>query len=743
MALKSALELRRLHPSKMLGNHIFEPRWTPLCLAIYSDNMEAAEFLLLKGAPPILDVEGQMGILHVACMTNHASALKWAVEMGYDTELDAFDSRGKAPLDYASLYRNWDCFRLMISYGADVNSVVVWEGLEDNPDEDPLQQMLYDAIYSGRFKDALDLLDTGVNPDLPIYKDDVSLLNLLCQVPWSGNDSWSWGDDDDERRLNDCSDFISDQRHALALIKNLMSLGLDIQDICREYTPLSAAAECGNILAARHLIKLGASVDGKPGLVFTPLGRACTPSRANSDMASLLLDSGASVHRPYATSCPPLWTKEPNPVRTCQQQEVMIDLLMEKGAGVLRGTSSGDSTHYTPLESLLFRKEVQRFKSLLARCQTSRLGTDDLVGFWKMSRPLDALHPEITALILDLDTSGVISHVDTSALAVQVSGMAEGNKMSVRNAVVLKLLNQDAPLIGTSLLRDAIEYGASPVVIRNLLAKGADPNQKSEQERTILRSVLENKLLSQENKRAYTRCLLDAGVSIYENAGPRYISPRIFSLPFVHVRYAAGSRPTQNQRKFQADQIRNAATLQLPEPPEESMTHLGLAISQGRAASDIVDLMLESQPLRDHPSEIVYAYLNLAIHNCNMGALQAIAKSTDTALVLVREHASRFIHELLDYKSEATTSRDIVDAASATVDCLEMVSESSKADWSCVPLPSTTGDRTAGEKLLAIISEDHPLLDNSYGAALSRSCRQRIRFMADDLRPTFLRSPSR
>jgi uncharacterized protein len=95
--------------------------FTPLALACYFGQYEAARYLAFKGADVNQPLKGDSGIrpIHLAVAGNHLDIVRMLIE--HDVQINVQHDTGITPLHYAAKHGNPDMLITLLEEGADVN----------------------------------------------------------------------------------------------------------------------------------------------------------------------------------------------------------------------------------------------------------------------------------------------------------------------------------------------------------------------------------------------------------------------------------------------------------------------------------------------------------------------------------------------------------------------------------------------------------------------------------------------
>jgi ankyrin repeat protein len=95
--------------------------FTPLALACYFGQYEAARYLIFKGADVNQPLDGNSGIrpIHLAVAQDHVDIVRMLIE--HNVQINIQHHTGISPLHYAAKHGNPDMLVLLLEDGADVN----------------------------------------------------------------------------------------------------------------------------------------------------------------------------------------------------------------------------------------------------------------------------------------------------------------------------------------------------------------------------------------------------------------------------------------------------------------------------------------------------------------------------------------------------------------------------------------------------------------------------------------------
>lgn len=237
----------------------WEPRWTPLHLAICNDNLSTAKLLISRGAAlrTPRDPRGLVGssdVLHVAAYENNTGAIEFLVGSGL-AGVDDPDSAGYVALHYAcSNIDGLPAVRKLLELGASLE-------IGGNEWGTPLSL----ACQQGFFEAALVLLEKGAVLDMTDPEEIWHNVTQIYQDAWwvcldptvpatdQGNAAW--------------------EGHREDFIRRLAQLGMSFDGRFLEYTPLTyAAAEDRTLVRTMQvLLDVGADVNSEDSEGRTPI----------------------------------------------------------------------------------------------------------------------------------------------------------------------------------------------------------------------------------------------------------------------------------------------------------------------------------------------------------------------------------------------------------------------------------------------------------------------------------------
>ena len=571
----------------------------PLHLAILHDHALCVDLLLRGGAsiylqwigrPPRGCLDG-MTVLAAACRYGSFAVARLIVEKRYEEDINVQDHTGYTPVTYAFIYENWQCFDWLISLNADVNI---------NPRT--RESMLIRACREYRFKDALRLIDLGVDVTAQKTGDQYRPLHILCE------------------RLRPAEEHTTSQGRsiidiALCLIDTLLEKGTDIEargirlnhhrvgDIGR--TPLGVAARENNIFAAKHLLSKGAELHALQERGASVLMLACINEYRlpNASMVKMLINAGADVtqsSRNYGTALEKACLLDTD---TPDKLEV-IEILLDHGAL--------PQIHERPVSPLTaaFRVGDAAACDLMLKRSSSSLTKVDL---WAMFRAfLRTPNDDCLKLLLDADNEGwICSHESSVYQLLRALANMTTRKVLFKPKpyipppeLAFHLLDRGAPCsykdeLGDTVLTLALRQRCSPELLRKLLELGADPNQGQCRERAPLSiAVL---LQAIEGQYDCVKSLLDAGAK------------------GIHQRF-----------RGTGDSV------------------FMVAIANPAGSVETLGLLLEREPLNIHPKAPISNMLGAAFRYGRNGVVRAIVESCKSEELQIKINANEHLHTLLD-----------------------------------------------------------------------------------------------
>ncbi|KAI1379375.1 ankyrin [Hypoxylon crocopeplum] len=430
------------------------PWWMPLHTAICHGNYSAAQLLVTRGASFQVDARS------IGSVSNYVTALHTSSRVGsldicrllldhYHPPIDMKDHNGLSPLFWAYESNRWDVVEFLIKRGA--NTEV---------DSGDGYSLFFNACSSGRFKDALRLLELGASPSCP---RGISPLHSCCSSTSRTMDI----------QPND----------RLPLVKYLIETGADInaKKPGDNSTPLIFAAAEGLFHVVEYLLEAGADVNARNLHGVTPLMSACLLRAVRSNLLlstiDLLLRCGASATIGEDTG-------EDALVRICRSGEShpdkssIVKLLLEYGS---LPNSSSDFTG-----SLIYHLFMSGDLDI---CETLR----NLNASLPSGREL----PMMIKKAVDLDDDEALQYV------LQFKGATKALCTETRLYKALQskackvpgiILDAGAPWTyvtragWTCLLRACLN--GDRAIVQKLLEKGADPNQSTNRRESPLSKAI-------------------------------------------------------------------------------------------------------------------------------------------------------------------------------------------------------------------------------------------------------------
>lgn len=234
--------------------------------------------------------------LFQAIASNNVHVVKMLLAAG--TNVHALNQEELTPLMVAVLGRE-EMVPLLLDYGADVNYA---------PSDRPVRPLLLAAWYGSPTIVKM-LLDEGASVNVSL--DGLTALHISML-------------DVEDYPYKEVSP-IEDPRLRAEVVELLIDHGANVNVSARikkeGITPLHCAAERGNTMAMRHLIKAGANIDALDEDDETPLYKATRKEHVSA--VKLLLDSGANVNAGQ---------KELLTEAAEHRNWEIVDLLLEAGA---------------------------------------------------------------------------------------------------------------------------------------------------------------------------------------------------------------------------------------------------------------------------------------------------------------------------------------------------------------------------------------------------------------------------
>ncbi|KAH9909091.1 ankyrin repeat-containing domain protein [Xylariomycetidae sp. FL2044] len=320
--------------------------WTPLHIAICNGCQQTAQLLLSHGASPILEVgiatdmgelertavretpadedhageDSQVTALHQASYHGLLDTVKFILDGGYQSLVDAKDHNGQTPFAYACIAPRVD---------GETLSYLQEKGADINVDLGGGATPLLEACWHGRYETAIELVDLGADVNAVLNPVGVTPLHACCFLSTPATKcSRKWNLKNEEMRLQ--------------VVRRLISAGakVDARDTDGE-TPLSRAAQSCFLPVAKALVAAGADIstrndDGDTLLTGFLTGR-CHERRIATDMLEFLLDSGASVNQESHDGFTPLHA-------ACSEEDTffLVLILLDRGADMSLRTREGE-----------------------------------------------------------------------------------------------------------------------------------------------------------------------------------------------------------------------------------------------------------------------------------------------------------------------------------------------------------------------------------------------------------------
>ena len=573
---------------------------TPLHLAIFLDRQSCVNVLLRKKASIHLKwteevprgcVDG-MTALAAACKYGSLPIVQLIMMEGYQQDIDVQDPLGNTPLVYSFTQRNWDCFGWLVSMGADINAKMFGQ--------DPL--LVY-ACHSHQFQEAYQLIDLGADINVKKMCSHFGPLHLICERPWSGASGYSTEQDS------------AVWAAGVSLMDKLLENGANINargTWCYSRnddlgaTPLGLAATANNILATRYLLSKGADLHGlqrRSGASVLML--ACmNPYRLpNADMVKTLVDTGADVSH-YSCNYGTALEKVCLRAKTSPDKLQVIKILLAHGASALVTERLS-----SPLTAALRVADAAACDLLLRSCSSSLKEVDIRAMFRALLRSPNA---DCLALLLNADQNSLIINDNSSVyrLLRALSNITKRKSFYRPGGadhspeLALHILNRGARCDytddqGDTALTLALKQKCSSELLRKLLELGADANQGPRRERSPLSIAVS--LTAAEGQWECVKLLLDAGAK------------------GIHKRF--------------------------PGAGDSIFVH---AIANTYGAPKIFDLLLEHEPLLEHPEAPLWNMIATAIRYGRYDVFQTIIQSHIGAEGWIVDYTDQFLLFMLD-----------------------------------------------------------------------------------------------
>lgn len=108
--------------SSNVNDIILPPKWTPILIAVESNQLEVVRLLLSNGALVNATNINKQTALHIAVIKNAISIAQLLIE-DVNIEINAKDKRNFTPLMYAEESKNFEIVELLIKYGVAQNEI--------------------------------------------------------------------------------------------------------------------------------------------------------------------------------------------------------------------------------------------------------------------------------------------------------------------------------------------------------------------------------------------------------------------------------------------------------------------------------------------------------------------------------------------------------------------------------------------------------------------------------------------
>lgn len=676
------------HTSSFINQSPRNPRWTPAHVSICTGNIRAFELLSSRGAgvemqsidpDPAAPYCG-LTALHAASMSGQAEMLEWLLNSNHEYDVDALDFSGKTPLVYAYYARHWDCVTLLVRNGADIN--------RDHRITLMQERQGYDPIYI--VEDDIDILSQGTlleDSMIPArFEDALRLIDLGADPVIT------------DRTLRIGKSLI----HKLCLYP-WYTIPWDI--VRWESRPVHAAG----MKLLNHFLDLGLNFrqsEKYPPLMYdegselghTALGYAALAG--NLHAAQRLIEAGADVDgnpeqdmtTPLACACK---------YTTGKPVVEMVTLLVEAGASVnrLRPQSEGplwvlhrafDDAGPAPANIL---EKVTDY--LLKRGSNPGRGTSngDDVYYTALDYELLDGNLERFEYLLSKSAEGSIGDDDFLGFwkANKTRPYEDNTPYLLRLDKKGLIAKNDLTTLPFIICRPQIE----PELVDHLLELGVDPNVNWSGNTPL-------------------GCILQQGGGVKESIILRVVK----SL----LKFGASIfRPLE---PFHFTELEAGA----PQTP------LGLAIQMQYTSFELLELLLEHQPLKDASDIDPFEYIMQACMLGNTKALTALFASLGASSPVRQAHATSMVHRVLDAVFDsAVTIRRI----NTVIDCLQVLVQHGAYLCDEASEESLNG-RTGSGTLRAICDgEFFPDPDAPISRAWTWCFRQRLDFSEADGLPIF------
>lgn len=397
-----------------------------LHLAICFLQKSTVRLLLSWGASiQLTGLDSPVTALHSAAATGQSDLCQLLLDNGYIQDVDILDSNKLSPFYWAYFNGHWDTtVPFLLERGANIDFQIPCDLASITSTEHTLTcTILYEAIYCGRFEDAIKLIHLGANVNQGSYSDteqrstplhaaSMSSVLMFSEPLYNSPVKLSHDADEEHLRTN--------------LLNLLLQAGAKIDARSPEedgWTPLHQAARHKLIEAFETLLAAGANVEEQDSVGKTALLIVCLPpwggwspiedaslweAHKELHMIRLLLDHGARINATddrgqtalhlICSADDPFWGNR-------APRAELLRLLLDHGASPTARCQSGK----TPFQ-VAYRNGALDICDILLRRHKPRqaLKHHELDEMWTHSLQNRPSNIEIFNLLYDLDTEGYL-----------------------------------------------------------------------------------------------------------------------------------------------------------------------------------------------------------------------------------------------------------------------------------------------------------------------------------------------
>ena len=379
-------------------NHQDVRNWTPLFMAIISEDAEIVSYLLREGANPhTKNWETRRTLLHHAVNQGVLETVRLLLEAGVDPDGDFGGEYPPSPLMQSAAENYQPIVELLLEYGANPNyndrgylsedetprTVLDWTRFHNNRTleqatteaggisyEELAQryQTLVHAVENGDHKTFAKIVETGIDPRMPLPGDDdyMTLFNLAVEKgqtkilamilayekpvgPWEIFEAWQTAEAAGNQEI---LDLLTEQRANdlawLAIENSMDELFAQILQKTRtpfeyrgydDFTLLHLAADLGATTPVKLLLEAGMSPHVTNRWEETPLYNAVRIDFLEN--VELLLEAGCKLDHRNHNGLTPLHAA------ARAGSDDVVHLLVERGADI----NARDDDGWTPLHS--------------------------------------------------------------------------------------------------------------------------------------------------------------------------------------------------------------------------------------------------------------------------------------------------------------------------------------------------------------------------------------------------------